>query len=398
MNHPAPLEIDALASVDGVARTQTTSLLRDEAVAPARTPITAEASLRMRLLRLPLAVGVVFVHCSGTLFNTAQGPVAMGDVGYLGRLLRDIVSEGMARSSVLVSLLMAGYLLAMGLNGSWRNYTDKLRSKLRTLLLPFLFWNLLVLGLYALAQTLPATAAYMSGRHALISGYSWADFFSAVLGIGRDPIAYQLWFIRDLMLLVVLSPLLLRAIKLGPASVLGLLFVLWLTGLWPLAVPSSRATVFFCVGLHLGSTCKTGAGIFKLDPWAPPMAALYAAMLLINALPASAPWQPYLHELTMALGVPVVLSASQLALKSPALQRRLLRWGAASFFVFAAHEPLLTVAIKLVYSAAAPVGAAAATVLYFLLPLLLIGFLLALHGALAKAFPRFTGWITGGRN
>jgi hypothetical protein len=398
--------IDAAAVVDArpltdalqpSAANDTRPAVREEVTAQARTPISSEASLRMRLLRLPLAVGVVFVHCAGTAVHTAQGSLALGDVGFFGRLLRDICSQGIARSSVLISLLMAGYLLAMGLDGSLGNYADKLRSKLRTLLLPFLFWNLLVLGLYALAQALPATAAFMSGRHAPIADYSLGDLFSAVLGIGREPIAYPLWFIRDLMLLVVLAPLLLRALKVVPGPVLLLLFALWLTDLWPLYMPSSRATLFFCLGLHLGANCKTGAGLFSLDPYLAPMAAAYAALVLASAMPVSAPWQPYLHELTIALGVPVILCASKLVLKSPALQRHLLRWSVASFFVFAAHEPLLTVVLKLTYSALPPVNAAWATLLYFLLPGLLICFLVQLHRALALVLPNFTAWITGGR-
>jgi hypothetical protein len=67
----------------------------------------------------------------------------------------------------------------------------------------------------------------------------------------------------------------------------------------------------------------------------------------------------------------------------------------ASFFVFAAHEPLLRIIRKASYKLLSPRSGAAILALYFLIPICLIMFLVVLHHYLQKAMPSFLGFITG---
>jgi hypothetical protein len=72
-----------------------------------------------------------------------------------------------------------------------------------------------------------------------------------------------------------------------------------------------------------------------------------------------------------------------------------MRLSGASFFVFAAHEPLLIVVRKITYKLFAPASGVAIISLYFLIPICLIAFLVAAHRYLLQTVPSFVSFITG---
>jgi len=70
----------------------------------------------------------------------------------------------------------------------------------------------------------------------------------------------------------------------------------------------------------------------------------------------------------------------------------------ASFFVFAAHEPLLNTIRKIAFKMLVPASGAAILALYFLIPICLITILVLTYRGLVKATPHFAGIITGNSN
>jgi surface polysaccharide O-acyltransferase-like enzyme len=362
--------------------------------AQGRAALLPATSQRIRLMRLPLIVGVVFVHSAETSVTLAHGQVGVEHVGAIEAFIVDLISNGLGRSAVPLSLVFAGYLLAHGMDSSFGGYVRRLQSKVHSLLLPMLFWNVFALLLHVVAQALPSTAGFFSGRHTLVADYSAAQLVQALTGLGGPPIAYHFWFIKDLLLLVVLSPLLRRGLTTSPLTILVALFLLWQSELWTTDWLSVKAAFFFCVGLHLGTN---GIPLSKLDNYARPIVCLYALLLVICALPWSEPWRPALHPLTISLGACALWCLSGWVVRTASLQKHLLTWSSASFFVFAAHEPLLTVVRKLAYTVVQPHSAWVAMALYFVVPLCLVAGLIALHRQLSRLFPSFTGFITGGR-
>ena len=80
-----------------------------------------------------------------------------------------------------------------------------------------------------------------------------------------------------------------------------------------------------------------------------------------------------------------------------AVAQALLALGSASFFVYAAHEPLLMVLRMLAYSNIPLDAPYTVLAIYLLLPALVIAFLVLCHGVLKRTCPRLLGLITGGR-
>lgn len=115
--------------------------------------------------------------------------------------------------------VISGYLF-------FQNFTyDKLISKWKTrifsLVIPYLIWNLLAHLYYLMIGMVPCIANTMNSPPV---GFSFCNLLSDVILGGRN----VTWFIKYLILFVVLSPLLWLVLKrkiLGPVLLSGLLFI-----------------------------------------------------------------------------------------------------------------------------------------------------------------------------
>jgi peptidoglycan/LPS O-acetylase OafA/YrhL len=120
-------------------------------------------------------------------------------------------------------------------------------------------------------------------------------------------------------------------------------------------------------------------------------------MLIADALMKGTPWSPCLHKTGIMLGVAAALYVTKCAARSERWTAWLLTLGSASFFVFATHQPLLTILRKVLHVALLPTTAVGSLALHFLLPVALIAILVILYYALRALAPRFVGMVTGGR-
>ncbi|MDP2226065.1 MAG: acyltransferase, partial [Moraxellaceae bacterium] len=282
----------------------------------------------------------------------------------------------------------------VGFDWSTKNYIEKLKSRAKTLLIPFLFWNIITLALLAFAQTLPAAQGYFSGKNALIASFNASDYMTVIFGIGRSPIAYQFWFIRDLMILVLLTPIIFYLGKKAPLPFVCILFFCWFAGFWPIFTPSSAATFFFVMGSLLAIKRKS---LFATDPYGSAIAAAYIVILIVDVILIKSEFHLILHKTGIIFGVLTVLFLTKWVASSRALKNFLLPLAGVSFFVFAAHEPLLYVARKVLYKLIEPDSTYSVLGLYFAIPIMVIMILIFAHRVLSSLFPNAIRIITGGR-
>jgi len=353
-----------------------------------------ESSLRLNLLRFPLIVGVVFIHAYSNIAGFADGEIGVSQPNFIADFVRNFISQGVARIAVPLFFLMSGYLFFAGFEWSKESYVLKLKSRTKTLLIPFLFWNITTLIVIALAQTIPITKIFYSGNNPLIITFSAFDYFNAIFGFTRIPIAYQFWFIRDLIILVLFAPVINVVNKFAPLPFLGLVLFYWLMGGWPVYVPSSEALLFFSVGAYLGSTKKS---LFYLDDFGLIVIGLYLAVVTIDAITINQLFNPYLHKFGIVLGVSGALFSTKLVAQNEKLKLLIVRLSGVSFFVYAVHEPLLTTLKKLSYKMLLPESSFTILFLYFLIPTITIAFAIVAYRGLARVAPRFVSIVTGGR-
>lgn len=120
---------------------------------------------------------------------------------------------------------------------------------MRTVLVPYLFWNALVIGFFFLAQT--CFASLLSGENKLIADYSIKDWLEAfwarpypVEHPNYRPIAFQFWFIRDLMVVMVFSPAIYVLVKYLRSFGVFALGAMWPFG-FGFGVPGFSMVAFF---------------------------------------------------------------------------------------------------------------------------------------------------------
>lgn len=350
---------------------------------------------RLILLRFPLIVGVVFLHNYNTSVGFSYGYTAIGLThnNWFSEFLRNLISQEIARIAVPLFFLMSGYLFFNGFVWSISLYLKKLKSRVHTLLIPFLFWNIATLLIILLGQSISVTAHYFSGKNPTIINFSGTDYLTHIFGFGFNPISYQFWFIRDLIILVLISPFIFYMLKKIPSFFIYLLFLAWFSGFWlPLDMPSSEATLFFSIGSYLAINNRS---CFIFDGYAKIFFIVYVSIITVDA--AFHDTFIYLNKVGILLGIVSALCFTQYLCSALKIKKALLSLSNASFFVYAAHEPLLSLMRKLTYLYIKPNSDFLVLLLYFTTPIVLITVLVLMYQKLTLTFPAFIKIISGGR-
>jgi peptidoglycan/LPS O-acetylase OafA/YrhL len=348
-------------------------------------------SQRLDLLRFPLIVFVVYLHA--TAMEVTYGDTTVRLTGSATvQALKLALSGGLQRTAVPLFFLFAGYLFFLDFDGSPAAWRAKVRRRLHTLLLPYLFWNGLICSLFLLGMALPWTSAYFNaqGQLARVGPLGVID---AMLGITRLPIVYPMWFVRDLMVLVLLTlplhALLVRTRWLLPV----LLLALWsLNRNWPPRTPLEAVT-FFVLGATLA---LQGASLFSWEKKLWLFGPIWLLLFVANLTLPLGYLQAWIYKMMLAAGVLVALCLPGHALRHVRLSQALIALAPASFFIFAAHEPLMTLVRKLLYRVLAPTPATVIAI-YVLLPLAIIAFTAVLYFLLRRVAPRFAALVSGNR-
>lgn len=356
--------------------------------------LDSEQSLRLNLLRFPLIIGVIFIHASTSTAVFSDRVIGVNQTDFVTDFIINFISNGVARIAVPLFFLMSGYLFFVGFEWSKERYFLKLRARIKSLLVPFIFWNIVTLTINALAQTIPATKIYFPGNYPLIASFSSFDYLNAVIGFNRLPIAYQFWFIRDLMILILLVPFINIFLKVVPQPFLIIVFISWVLSIWPFYAPSSDATLFFCVGAYLALMNKN---LFAVDKYGTMLVLSYLIIAALDAFFIREPFNPYLHKVSIILGILSALLTTKFLSRTESLKSIILWLSSASFFVYAIHEPLLTILRKVSYKLISPETSSLILLLYFVIPIVVIVFSVIAYRVFVGVAPRFTSVVTGGR-
>jgi len=121
-------------------------------------------------------------------------------------LLKGFISSG----AVPVFFLLSGYFGARKIDLKSVSPGHYIQEKIHTLIIPFLFWNSAVLVLVFTVKYFHMDSAFRgSGAYFDVSPNA-SSIGAALFGIGRCPIVYQFWFLRDLIVVVFLAFVLCR--------------------------------------------------------------------------------------------------------------------------------------------------------------------------------------------
>lgn len=314
------------------------------------------------------------------------------------RTLDAIFVGNITNIAVPLFFMVSGYLFFLK-NDSFTldDYKGKISKRIKSLLVPYLIWNVIIFFVYLTVQTFVPSMA--SGRTKMIVDYTLSDYLSSFWSMSyvydggmNGPIDNPLWFVRDLMAMCVLSPIVYYMIKYLKALLPVALVLLFISNVWE-GVPglSISALAFFSLGAYLGMNKIKFAEIsLKILSYT---VGLYV-LLLIMILAAEVPAWLHLGRLEIVIGIVMSCSiASWACTKGWKISTFLT---GSTFFVFASHCELLKVFIRLT-SRLNVQNDLFYCVMYFVCPLLTLSILLIVYKVLRKYMPQVATMLSGGR-
>lgn len=315
-------------------------------------------SRSLDLLRFPLAVVVVIIHAIAVRrYVLGSRMVSVANIDGADWFYRAI-DVFLRDQSVPIYFFIAGYVFFLGIEFNLETYAKKLRNRLHSLLIPYLIWN--VLGILAAAvyvnhcmevgvfQSLhlklnPTVSGvlqcFWDAGHGLFSQnppYPWTR--------PMMPQDYPLWFVRDLMIIVLCAPgiyLLLRRTRWFAVALLGLVWAVLRP--FPMGHATQLLTgfFFFIWGAYLSYHGKDMIVSMRRRFW--PALVLYVVFALLMTFASK---QLGAHVVAWMKGLCVIAGmviayglASKLVEKGMRVSRFL---ASASFFVYAGHGLIIS--------------------------------------------------------
>lgn len=344
-------------------------------------------------LRFPMIVGIVLIHSGLEIVGNSTCPIYTYLVtrGFIGTLTRVCVP---------LFFFISGYLFFVNLSFFGRKeYLGKLKKRVRSLLEPYLFYNALAICLFMIIGLIKPEL-----QSGVVPRFSeWNIFMVARLfwDYGANlPIVPQFWFIRNLMVIVLLSPILFYLIKKSRGCIVILLAVLWGCNIWEFGVPGTMGLFFFSLGAFLS--------IHRLSPYSVScklsfIGYLYPLLAIIDIISKGEPYNIYLHNVAILSGIIfwIYLIGCFLTKHDKYVSNNFLL--AATFFVYAMHSPYNGKIVKVMLhflpsvSENPVVGDIQYVIYYFLTATLWILFLLSMFAIIRKVSPRFAVFLSGGR-
>ena len=111
-------------------------------------------SQSLDLLRFPLAVVVLTIHIFSSGGLTVQGSTVTFDELPFFLELNHFIDGFLRGQSVPIYFFISGYVFFLGVKLTKEKYAQKLRNRVKTLLIPYLIWNTIAV-LYSLTRIVP---------------------------------------------------------------------------------------------------------------------------------------------------------------------------------------------------------------------------------------------------
>lgn len=163
--------------------------------------MTQYLSDKLRVLSLVSIILVLYIH-SGFHADEIEGMMWNDNV-------QTFVSGMMGRCAVPLFYVISGYLFFLKVPEGMKSIYSKMRKRVGTLVVPYIVGCLFFVGFGVLMAVVPGVSKYMNSSMMPLFSKPVGEILRSIFydaGNG-SPCAFQLWFLRDLILIVATSPL-----------------------------------------------------------------------------------------------------------------------------------------------------------------------------------------------
>jgi hypothetical protein len=350
--------------------------------------ITAEQSKRITSLRFVLIILIFFIH-NVLDYTESNGARISLEVPEYVRIIRYLISQILAASAVPLFTLISSYLLF----SKNEPYKLVLQKKSKSILLPYVLWTIISILYFFCIQSI-SDKFYQSPllnvrQFRLID---WIDIFCGLFTSRAPfPMVMQMWFLRDLFILIVFHKPIKKIIDKFPAASIITLTVLWVANFEHLNI-SHEVILFFCLGYY-AVKFKVSIDIFDKLKWVDLLFVYIATATVELFFPSSV---IFIHKVNIIMGVLFFLKLSKVLVANTKLYLKLEYLAGFSFFVYAAHEPTLN-AVSNVWYRIFPMTNGYILFEYFGAILITVIFVLAVGILLKKKLPLIYNVLSGSR-
>ncbi|WP_078782889.1 acyltransferase family protein [Elizabethkingia meningoseptica] len=351
-----------------------------------------QQSRTIEILRFPLMVLVIFAH----ILPFQQEPLNLGFNGTnIYHIVSELISHHIAHLSVPLYFIISSYYFFTHTQQHWDNqkYWMKLKKKVKTLLIPYLAWNIIsVVAIYVknyifLKSNLPIEAGY--------NNFCNLSLYELFWGI---PVNFPLWFVRDLMVMSILTPLFYFYFRYTKIYGLLLLFIIYILGLES-NIPGFSSIAFFYFGIGIFMRMY-GFSILEVTLSYKniiiPGTIIFLGMALYNI---GAPNYELWRRMFRIFGVLAMFYFGfRISIGSYKLKGIFLMFSSVSFFTYVVHEIYIINWIKGGLSRSFLNNTGWGMLLgYFIAPFVCIGIIIIIYKLMKRFIPKTLAVITGNR-
>lgn len=349
---------------------------------------------KLRIISFTSILLVVFIHSYNLTVNFNSGSIDIGNSYNV--FIQEYISQGIATIAVPLFFCISGYLFFLNFNGTTSEFLLKFKKRIKSIFIPYLVWSIWGLLFYFILQLFPQSQNFFTKK--LIADYSFTELLNTLF---INPIPYQLWFLRDLIMLVMLSPLIFWFVKQLKIISILILFVMWFIFFdFNFYIFKTESLLFFSLGAYLALHQKSFLlnKIYLKNYWL--LLIFWFTIVFIKTLLLNSEHTfliILLGKTSIIIGISTIwIIYDNLMENKLKPNAKILNLSSYSFFIFVFHEPILTFFKKGMFYIT---GTSDLMVLlnYFLSPLVIITFSIMIGFILSKVTPKFYQFITGGR-
>ena len=312
--------------------------------------------------------------------------------------IEQFVGSGICSVAVPLFYVISGFLFFLNVPDGLRSISKKMKKRLRTLLIPYLLANILTFIFYVslnlIALKIVAIDRVVNFK---VLDVIFEDGFIATLKLVfiNPPIAFQLWFIRDLLVVIVFSPCIWLLLNTITSRIWKIVFSIVLLLIFIVGGHNGYcgAFVWFTAG---GFVAVSKIKVNRRSLSIVPIILFWVCYVGLSVLCSQNVEKIYLCRYIPLVGIPALWYSYDLVIKHIKNKSKNIRKIVGyTFFIYLIHEPLLNIFKKLPLlvsrSEAMLIGC------YILMPLFFYLFALMLGSIIKRNFPKAYSIYTGGR-
>ena len=302
----------------------------------------AELSRIISFSRITLIVGLVFLHY-GSYPNVSVSP-------FKGVVSQHFETAVFVNSFVLFFFFSVVPLLSMISGWLFFSFSDnapaelwtRIRRRFGSLYIPLVLWNLLFVAVLWLVFAVDRSNPVLSALNIDFATARPTQYLNAIFALTQRPIGFQFWFVRDLFVTILVSPVLWLVLKKAPLLGAMALGAVWVTD-FPLPIFFRTDVLFF---FYMGGLIRQRGVPLEITRGATLW--WFLAYIVAVAIRTLAPHfvgddAPLLELATKPMRLMGVLACwgvfQSVALST--VGTRIARYGGFAFFLHAIHFPLI---------------------------------------------------------